>query len=284
MINELEEESRRRLQSAYEAIQIIDTSGCPKSAERDYQLELIRLLKQERGISINVSTDQRVAGILIESGYSFKEVEFAIMKNSPMAVKPTQEQRQFYAKSIAQKAVAPKSRRHIQQTNQFQSELSVRNYTNRAYEMPREEKFFIRPNYTPHEIQAAIASLFRIPKNSILVYNSDEQDMPILNNDVLFLVNSSSAFGDFPCYIVIYPRLPTLDEWSPHDPKRLAFISQFCALLSCEALAEYDDNPDLARGWIIFRRDGTRQGVILDSEKLVDDDSFVIQSTAGDIL
>ena len=283
MINELEEESRQRLQSAYEAKQFVDPSGCPKTAEREYQLELIRLLQQEKEMTINVSTDQRIAGILIASGFSLNEVEIAIMKNSPMAVKPTQEQRQFYSKSIAQKAVSPRRKRDTQQSIQVQSELSIRNYTNRSYEIPREVKFFIRPDHTLHEIQTAVACLFRIPEKSILVYNSDEQEMPILNDGILFLVDYSSSLGDFPCHIIIYPRLPTLDEWSLDNPNRLAFISRFCAILSCEALAECEDNANLSRGWIILRGNGTKQGVILDGDKIIDDDSFVIRSTTGDI-
>lgn len=282
MIRELERESQERLQKAYEALRLSDPEGYTGTAEREYQKDLARNLQKDGNKAANASTDQRIAGKLKAAGYNLHEIEDVIDQNSPMAVKPTQEQRQAYAKNVVQKAVIPRYNEYSKRLREPRLDQSELDVINKVYGMPREEKFFIRPNFTLQQIQSAVAKLMRIAVESILIYNSDEQEIPVLNDSISYLVDYSSAIGDFPCHITIYPRLPSVDERPPNDPDRLSFISQFCTLLSCEALAEGDENPDLDQGWIILKGNGTRQEVVLDGDKILDDGSFVVLSTVRD--
>jgi hypothetical protein len=109
MIRELERETQERLKNAYEALKLPDPDGYTGTAEREYQKELARNLQKDGGKAANASTDQRIAGKLKVAGYSLDEIQKVIEQYSPMAVKPTQEQRQAYAKAVIQKAYFPGS-------------------------------------------------------------------------------------------------------------------------------------------------------------------------------
>lgn len=280
-MHELEKEGQERLQKVYEALRLPDPDGYTGTVEREYQKELARNLQKEGNKAANASTDQRIAGKLKAAGYSLDEIKDVIEQYSPMAVKPTQEQRQAYAESIAQKALVPANHRYIEQSRERILTPSEVRLVPKIYGMPCEEKFFIRPKLLPQEIQLAVANLMQVPIENILIYDSDYQEMPSLNKSIAYLIDFTNSLGDFPCHITIYPRLPNVDKRPPDDPERLAFISQFCALLSCEALAEGDENPDLDQGWIILKGNGTKQEVVLDGDKILDDGSFVILSTVG---
>lgn len=104
MIRELERETQERLKKAYEALKLPDPDGYTGTSEREYQKELARNLQKDGGKAANASTDQRIAGKLKVAGYSLDEIQKVIEQHSPMAVKPTQEQRQAYAKTVVQKA------------------------------------------------------------------------------------------------------------------------------------------------------------------------------------
>jgi hypothetical protein len=286
-IRELQREGQERLQKAYEALKLPDTEGYTGTVEREYQKELARNLQKDGSKAANASTDQRIAGKLKTAGYSLGEIEEVIEQQSPMAVKPTQEQRQAYARSIVQKALPPRNHEYNEQSKErIIAPLTLVEIggTRKIYGMPSEEKFFIRPKCSPQQIQSAIANLMRISIENILVYDSDDQEMPMLNNSILYLIDFTNAIGDFPCHLTIYPQLPTVDEWLSDDPERLAFISQFCALLSCEALTESDDSPDIEQGCIVLNGNGIRQEVVLDSETLINDGSFIFHSTIGENL
>ncbi|MFN7717289.1 MAG: hypothetical protein ACK5QS_17720 [Pseudanabaenaceae cyanobacterium] len=107
MIRELERESQERLQKAYEALRLPDPEGYTGTAEREYQKELARNLQKDGSKAANASTDQRIAGKLKVAGYSLNEIQKVIERYSPIAVKPTQEQCQAYAKTVIQKAYFP---------------------------------------------------------------------------------------------------------------------------------------------------------------------------------
>ena len=282
MIRELERESQQRFQNAHEALRLPDPEGYTGTVEREYQKELARNLQKEGSKAANASTDQRIAGKLKVAGYSLDEIQKVIEQYSPMAVKPNQEQRQAYAKSIAQKASIPASHRYIEQSRERILAPSEVGVTPKTHGMPCEEKFFIRPKRSPQEIQSAMANLMQTHMGNILIYDSDEQEIPTLSKSISYLIDFTNAVGDFPCHITIYPRLPAIDEWLPDDPDRLAFISQFCVLLSCEALTESDDSPNLEQGWIVLSGNGIRQEVVLDSEVLINVGAFVIRSTIGE--
>jgi hypothetical protein len=128
--------------------------------------------------------------------------------------------------------------------------------------------------YHVHHVQTHV--------ENILIYDSDEQEIPTLSKSISYLMDLTNAVGDFPCHITIYPRLPAVDERLSDDTDRLAFISQFCALLSCEALAESGDSPDLEQGWVILNGNGIRHEVILYGDAIVNDGSFIILSTNGE--
>ena len=102
--HELDKESQQRFQNAYEALRLADPDGYTGTVEREYQKELARNLQKDGNKAANVSTDQRIAGKLKVAGYSLHEIEEVIEHHSPMAVKPSQEQRQAYAKTVIQKA------------------------------------------------------------------------------------------------------------------------------------------------------------------------------------
>ncbi|MBW4641848.1 MAG: hypothetical protein KME23_02290 [Goleter apudmare HA4340-LM2] len=107
MIRELERESQERLQKAYEALRLTDPEGYTGTAEREYQKELARNLQKEGSKAANASTDQRIAGKLKVAGYSLDEIQKVIEQYSPMAVKPSQDQSQAYAKTVIQRAYFP---------------------------------------------------------------------------------------------------------------------------------------------------------------------------------
>lgn len=107
MIRELERESQQRFQNAHEALRLPDPEGYTGTVEREYQKELARNLQKEGSKAANASTDQRIAGKLKVAGYSLDEIQKVIERYSPMAVKPTQEQCQAYAKTVIQKAYFP---------------------------------------------------------------------------------------------------------------------------------------------------------------------------------
>jgi hypothetical protein len=103
-IRQLDQENQERFQSAIASLKSSDPDDYKGTAEREYQKELARILQKEGNKAANASTDQRIAGKLKAAGYDLSEIEEVIQNCSPMAVKPTQEQRHFYAKSVAQKA------------------------------------------------------------------------------------------------------------------------------------------------------------------------------------
>ncbi len=103
-IRQLDQENQERFQSAIASLQSPDPDDYKGTAEREYQKELARILQKEGNKAANSSTDQRIAGKLKAAGYDLSEIEEVIKNYSPMAVKPTQEQRRFYAKSVVQKA------------------------------------------------------------------------------------------------------------------------------------------------------------------------------------
>ena len=103
-IRELQREGQERLQKAYEALKLPDTEGYTGTVEREYQKELARNLQKDGSKAANASTDQRIAGKLKVAGYSLDEIKDVIEQCSPMAVKPSQEQRQAYAVSVVEKA------------------------------------------------------------------------------------------------------------------------------------------------------------------------------------
>lgn len=106
-IRELQREGQERLQKAYEALKLPDTEGYTGTVEREYQKELARNLQKDGSKAANASTDQQIAGKLKVAGYSLDEIQKVIEQYSPMAVKPTQEQSQAYAKNVVQKAYFP---------------------------------------------------------------------------------------------------------------------------------------------------------------------------------
>jgi hypothetical protein len=103
-IRQLDQENQERFQSAIASLKSSDPDDYKGTAEREYQKELARILQKEGNKAANASTDQRIAGKLKAAGYDLSEIEEVIENHSPMAVKPTQEQRRFYAKSVVQKA------------------------------------------------------------------------------------------------------------------------------------------------------------------------------------
>ena len=103
-IRQLDQENQERFQSAIASLKSPDPDDYKGTAEREYQKELARILQKEGNKAANVSTDQRIAGKLKAAGYDLSEIEEVIENHSPMAVKPTQEQRRFYAKTVVQKA------------------------------------------------------------------------------------------------------------------------------------------------------------------------------------
>jgi hypothetical protein len=107
MIHELERESQERFQNAYEALRLPDPDGYTGTVEREYQKELARNLQKEGSKAANASTDQRIAGKLKVAGYSLGEIQKVIEQYSPMAVKPSQDQSQAYAKTVIQRAYFP---------------------------------------------------------------------------------------------------------------------------------------------------------------------------------
>jgi hypothetical protein len=278
----LEEESFQRLHNAFEATRVIDTGVCHNSVDREYQLELIRILKHEARLTVDASIDQRIARTLLSLGYSPNEIESSIIRNSPMAVKPAEQQRQFYAKSIAQKAISSKSYKCNQKSAHNISQHLCPDLMGWNGELPKQESFFIRPTYSIHEIQSAMAKLLRVREDVVLIVNTDEHEIPALSDSILYLIDFSSALGDFPVRLSIYPQLPAFDQWHADDHERIAFIGHFCNLLSCEALTEGNESPNIDQGWIIIKGFGVSQSVILDSERIIDDGSLVIRSNAGD--
>ncbi|WP_013334899.1 hypothetical protein [Gloeothece verrucosa] len=105
-IHKLDQEIKERFQSAIASLKSPDPDDYKGTAEREYQKELARILQKDGNKAANVSTDQRIAGKLKAAGYDLREIKEVIENYSPMAVKPTEQQRQLYAKSIAQKARA----------------------------------------------------------------------------------------------------------------------------------------------------------------------------------
>lgn len=103
-IHEFEKESQERLNNAYKALSLPDPDGYNGTSEREYQKELARNLQNDGSKAISASMDQRIAGKLKAAGYSLGEIEEVVKQHSPMAVKPSQEQRQAYAKNVVQKA------------------------------------------------------------------------------------------------------------------------------------------------------------------------------------
>jgi hypothetical protein len=284
MTSILEEESRKRLHNAFEATSSIDTEVYHNSVDREYQLELVRILHHEEGAMINAYTDQRIAGMLLALGYSSDEIEDSIIKNSPMAVKPVQDQRNLYAKSIMQKAISFNKNKSNQKLVQNRYQKVYPDSIAWAGELPKQESFLIRPTYALHEIQSAMAKLLQVREDVILIVNTDEHEIPPLNDAILFLVDYSFALGDFPVHLSIYPQLPAFDTWHPSDQRRLAFIGDFCTLLACEALTEGNENPSIDQGWIVLKGNSVCQSVILDVEKILDDGSMVVLSNSGGAL
>lgn len=109
MIRELERETQKRLQKAYEALRLPDPEGYTGTVEREYQKELARNLQKDGIKAANASTDQLIVGKLKAAGFNLNEIEKIIEQCSPMAVKPIPEQCQIYAKTIIQKAYFPTS-------------------------------------------------------------------------------------------------------------------------------------------------------------------------------
>ncbi|MFM7790068.1 MAG: hypothetical protein ACKO90_18700, partial [Microcystis panniformis] len=105
-IHKLDQEIQERFQSAIASLKSPDPDDYKGTAEREYQKELARILQKEGNKAANASTDQRIAGKLKAVGYDLSEIEKVIENYSPMAVKPTQEQCRFYAKTVVQKAQA----------------------------------------------------------------------------------------------------------------------------------------------------------------------------------
>jgi hypothetical protein len=105
-IHKLDQEIQERFQSAIASLKSPDPDDYKGTAEREYQKELARILQKEGNKAANASTDQRIAGKLKAAGYDLSEIEKVIENYSPMAVKPTQEQCRFYAKTVVQKAQA----------------------------------------------------------------------------------------------------------------------------------------------------------------------------------
>jgi hypothetical protein len=268
-IRQLDQENQERFQSAIASLKSSDPDDYKGTAEREYQKELARILQKEGNKAANVSTDQRIAGKLKAAGYDLSEIEEVIENHSPMAVKPTQEQRRFYAKSVVQKAQIFKERNKVEESNFLPSEK-------RIYGMPRSESFFIRPDFTLKDIQFALANLMNVSVNSVVIYNSDDEGLPDLDNKVSYLIDYSNALGDFPIYLTIYPHLPAVEERLADDPERLAFISKFCAVLSGEALVEIE-SEEVEQGWLLLNSNGIKGEVILD-ERIMSDGSFIINS------
>jgi hypothetical protein len=277
-IHKLDQEIKERFQSAIASLKSPDPDGYKGTAEREYQKELARILQKEGNKAANASTDQRIAGKLKAAGYDLGEIEKVIENYSPMAVKPTQEQHRFYAKTVVQKARIFKESNQAKRIGESRL-IPLEKEANKIYGMPRSESFFIRPNFNLKDIQFAIANLMNTSVNSVLIYNSDDEEIPDLDNKISYLIDYSNAFGDFPVYLTIYPHLPAVEERFADDPERLAFISKFCALLSGEALVEIEsDSEKIEEGWLLINGDGIKGEVLLDEERIIDDGSFVVSS------
>lgn len=276
-IHKLDQEIQERFQSAIVSLKSPDPDDYKGTAEREYQKELARILQKEGNKAANVSTDQRIAGKLKAAGYDLSEIEKVIENYSPMAVKPTQQQRQLYAKNVAQKAQIFKESNQAKRIGESPL-IPLEKETNKIYGMPRSESFFIRPNFTLKDIQFALANLMNTSVNNVLIYNSDDEELPNLDNKISYLIDYSNAFGDFPVYLTIYPHLPAVEERLADDPERLAFISKFCALLCAEALVEIEsDSEEIEQGWLLVNGNGIKGEVILD-ERIMSDGSFIINS------
>jgi len=277
-IRKLDQEIQERIRRAMASLKSPDPDNYYGTAEREYQKELARILQKEGNKAANASTDQLIAGKLKSVGYGVHEIEEVIENHSPMAVKPTQEQRKIYSKTTAQKAHfigENNQKKRINDSNFY----SLDKQKSKIYKMPLLESFFVRPNFIPEDIRSAIANLMRKPVKTVAIYNSDSEEAPTLDEKISYLIDYSNALGDFPVHLTIYPHFPSPEEWLTNNPKRLAFISEFCGLMSGEALVEIEnDSEEIEEGWLLVDGDGVKGEVLLDEERIIDDGSFVISS------
>ncbi|MEO1743218.1 MAG: hypothetical protein AAFR99_15585 [Cyanobacteria bacterium J06629_9] len=91
-----------RLASADRTLRTPDPQNYSGTANREYQKELARNLRKGGHAAATHQTDQRIAAKLKTAGFSRTDIQTAVQKHSPMAVRSAQQHSQAYAARIAE--------------------------------------------------------------------------------------------------------------------------------------------------------------------------------------
>lgn len=287
-IHELEKESQERLNNAYKALNLPDPEGYTGTVEREYQKELARNLQKEGSKAANASTDQRIAGKLKVAGYSLYEIQNVIEQHSPMAVKPSQEQRQAYAKAVIQKAyfpggTEPEKRLEERRLDLLGIETKVEPVIESNLDTSDEDSelfpldILVDRNLSHDEIVAACVDIFSLSPTEILI-TEDITDLDIdLDENILLICELMPIGGDFKTFLSFYPQNFSIEEQLEEIGDGLTIARKFCEFLNVKSLIKDDSSPDEYEEDAYFLIDRINiQRVYIDLDK-IDDDLYLLK-------